>query len=210
MKNLKSIPESWLTPLIYVFIFLLSIGPLMKLWKVADKVIFSRENLTDLNIERPMIRMANDVYFNLNSKVLGSDLSLYQKIQKNELIFEAINVFVFMTIFILVLMQLKTIVFSLREKSFFITKNIKCVKTISGLLLLYVLINFALYQSIQFFIPSSVIQDTYNYCPVNRGLIIGLLFSVDFKTLLGSFAFYIISVVFREGYELKEQTELTI
>jgi len=210
MKILKSIPESRLNLLIYVFIVLLSIGPLMKLWEVADKVIFSTGNLTDLNLGRPMIRMASDVYFNLDADVLRNDLSLYQKVQRNELIFESISVLVFMTIFILVLIQLKTLVFSLREKSFYITKNIKCVRTISGLLLFWVLINFVMYQSIQFFIPASVIQDTYNYCPVNKGLIIGLLFSIDFKILLASFAFYVISIVFREGYELKEQTELTI
>jgi len=182
----------------------------MKLWEVADKVVISPESLTDLNLERPMIRMANDVYFNLDAEVLSSDLSLYQRVQRNELIFEAINVLIFMTIFILVLIQLKTLVFSLREKTFYIAKNIKCVRTISGLLLFWVVINFVLYQSIQFFIPDFVIQDTYNYCPVNRGFIIGLLVSIDFKILLASFAFYIISVVFKEGYELKEQTELTI
>jgi hypothetical protein len=54
------------------------------------------------------------------------------------------------------------------------------------------------------------VQDSINYIPVNKGFFLSLLFSVNFSLLLTAFSFYVISVVFKEGVELKKEAELTI
>lgn len=80
----------------------------------------------------------------------------------------------------------------------------------STLLLIWVVVDILLYQSIQFFIPEWLVQDSINYTPLNESLLYGFLLALDFKILLAAFAFYVISVVFKEGFRLKEQVDYTI
>jgi hypothetical protein len=216
MKSLKSIHLPRLNLVIYLVISLLALASLVKLWDTANQLIFNSGDLTEIKLDRPMIRMTSDVYLNLKDDVLANDSDLFQKVQRNKLLFEAINVLIFIVFIILVLLQLRSLISSLQERSFFESRNIKCVRKISYLLAGWVLTDLIFYVCIPLFIPLSVIRDSYNFWPVNGGFtnasagILCLLLSIDYGVLLSAFAFYVIFVVFGEGSLLKEQAELTI
>jgi hypothetical protein len=212
MKTFKTVQLLSINIAIYAFAILLTIGALSKIWKLTDTILLNpTKELSDLRIDNPIIRpFNNDVFLLLKSDILKSDHTLYQSIQHNELIFKTIKDIVSIVLLILITMQLKTLFYSLKNETFFILENLLCVRKISYLLGIWVIIEFILYQCFQFFIPLSLVKDNYNYIPINKGTIISLLFSIDYLKLLAAFAFYVISVVFKEGYQLKEQSDLTI
>lgn len=210
MKAFKSSRLSGINIAIYAILIFLSIGVLLKIWEFTDKIILNPQELNDLKLDIPIIRPYNDIFFYLKADDLKNDSTLYQTVQRNELILETIIGITFIVLFILVILQLRSLVYSLKNKTFFIQKNLFCVRKISYLLGIWVLADFIIYQCIQFFIPLSIVQENINYCPINKGIISSLLFSIDYSILLAAFAFYVISVVFGEGYQLKEQSDLTI
>lgn len=82
--------------------------------------------------------------------------------------------------------------------------------------MIWVWIDVIRYLCIPFFIPASAIRDSLNFWMLNGSgsdalfLIISLLGTLNYGVLLSAFAFYIISIVFSEGSQLKEQSDLTI
>ena len=117
------------------------------------------------------------------------------------MIFKTVRNVAFLILISLVLLQLKAIVASLKKETFFLSENLKCVRKMSTLLLIWVVVDMLLYQSIQFFIPEYLVEDTINYTPLNESLFHGFLLALDFKILLAAFAFYVISAV--DGYYYK-------
>jgi len=210
MKAFKSIQLTGLNISIYFILIFLSIAILLKFWDFADGIIFNPKELDELKIERPIIRPYNDVFFYMKSESLKSDVLLYQKVQRNEKILEIIVGITLATLIISLLIQLRKLIVSLKKKSFFIKVNLIIVRKIAYILGIWVLLDFILYQCIQFFIPLSLVQERINYTPINERFFLSLLLSVNYSILLAAFAFYVISVVFREGNELKDQAELTI
>jgi hypothetical protein len=216
MKSFQSLPKSRLNLIVYLVIILLLIPFSLMFWTILNQLVIRSGNLTEIPLDRSMIRMKKDVYLNLNIDLLKSDNNLYQKVQRNVMLYKAINSIFILGVIILVLLQLKSLIASLKEKSFFISKNFRCVRRISYLLTCWVWIDIILYLCIPLFIPHSVIRDGYNYWPINGDSfnitvgILTLLLSINYGVLLSAFAFYIISIVFKEGSELKEQVDLTI
>ncbi|MCK4700978.1 MAG: DUF2975 domain-containing protein [Bacteroidales bacterium] len=210
MKSFKSIRLSGINITIYFILICLSIVTLSKIWEATNKIIINPQEFNDLKLESPIIRPYDDVFFYLKTEALEEDSALYQKVQRNELILETIIGITFAVLFILVMLQLKSLLYSLKNKTFFLKKNLISVKKISYLLGIWVLADFIIYQCIQLFIPLSIVMENINYAPINKGFLSGFLLSVDFTILLAAFAFYVISVVFKEGYQLKEQSDLTI
>jgi hypothetical protein len=210
MKSFKTIPLSSLNFLLIVGLICISIAALSQVWEATNKIVMHPRELNDLNLDVPIIRPFNDVFFYLKSDVLKNDKGLYQKVQQNKLIIKAITAITYLTLVSLIFFQLRSFIFSLKKPTFFVQGNLLIVRKISFLLIIWVLVDFIIYQCIQFFIPLSIVEESINYCPINQGLINSLAFSIDFGLLLAAFAFYIISLAFNEGYQLKEQSDLTI
>jgi len=210
MKTLNSFRLKTINVIIYITLICLIFGVIVKIWDASNKIAINPQKLDDLNLERPIIRPINDVFFYLKSEVLRNNNELLKEVQQNELLLETITSIVFSVFFILIMLQLKSLFHSLKNKTFFLKENLFCVKRISYLLFLWVITDFIIYQCIQFFIPLSLIAKNINYVPINKNLFLTFLFSVNFSMLIAAFAFYVISVVFREGFSLKQESDLTI
>lgn len=209
MKKFKSFKVSGLNIAIYTFLVFLSVSALIFIWKFTNRIYLNPQEISHQSTTI-IINPSNNVFVYLKEDVLKDDASLYQKLQRNKLIYDTIKRIVFITMLFLITIQLKTLLNSLKNKVFFIQENLNCVRKISYLLGTWVVINFILYQCFQFFIPFDLIQHNHNYIPINKDILFSLLFSIEYTKLLAAFAFYIISVVFKEGYYLKKQSDLTI
>jgi hypothetical protein len=210
MKSSKSILLSGLNIVIYAIMFLLLIGITGVIVKFTDRVILNSDKLVHPIISDPIITPFNDVFLTLDANVLKDNNILHKKIERNTLIFKTIKNICFIVFLFLITIQLKILSISLRKETFFVQKNLSCVRKISYLLGVWVIIDFILYQSFQLFIPLDLVQENYNYIPINKNPFFSILFSIDYLKLLSAFAFYVITIVFKEGYHLKEQSDLTI
>lgn len=160
-----------------------------------------------------MIRMKSDIYLSIKDDVYKNDPALLKKLERNKGKYVALRGIVALSIVVGVLYQLKTLLSSFYEETFFNSRNIRCVRRISFLLLIWIVTDLLFYIGIPLFIPLSAIGGTNNYIPLKGGSFMGLftfVASINYGVLLSAFAFYVISIVFKEGTALKEETELTI
>ncbi len=210
MKAFKSIQLNGINIAIYAFLIFISFAALGKVWKVYDRMHYQTESGVPRYAYPRIISPANNTFITLKEDVLKTDQRLFERTYRNSLIYGTIKDLFHLILLFLVIIQLRMLLNSLKKETFFIHKNLYCVRRISYLLVTWVIIDFLLYQCFQFFIPLNIIQENYNYLPINRGVIYSLLLSIEYVKLLAAFAFYVISVVFKEGSKLKEQTDLTI
>lgn len=210
MKTFKSLRLSGINVIIYLILIFISFAAISQIWKFADKILINPNEFNDLKIDRPVIRPVKDAVLYLKPKILKNNKILYQKIQRNEHIRRTLYGLIFLILFGLLILQLRKLLYSIRKKPFFLKDNLIVVRKISYLLFAWVIIDFILYQSVQLFIPLSIVQDNYNYVPLNKGFLLSFMFSINYSLFLAAFSFYVISVVFKEGIELKEQSDLTI
>ena len=210
MKTNRFKRISWLRAIAYIIIAFLSLVIIMQIWEFADKLIFQPEEFTNLRLDKPFIRAYDDVFFYFHKDILNNNPAIYQQVQKNEFILKTISGIASAVLFMILVFQLKGFIGSVKEKAFFTKKYIKTVRNIAMLLLIWVLVDFILYQCIQFFIPLELVEDSINYSPINMEVIPSLMLSVNFSLLLAAFAFYVIYIVLRQGIELKEQADYTI
>jgi hypothetical protein len=215
MKSLRSIRSSRLNLIIYLAIIVLAILSCCAIWNITSLII--NPNMQPATMfHTSVIRMKSDVYLDLKEDILKSDSNLYQKVQRNKSLYVSLRGVIVTAIVIAVLLQLKTLISSFSKQSFFMSENIKSVRRISYLLVIWILADLTFYLCIPLFIPHEVIRNTYNFLPLKGDAfdviigIITLLASINFGVLLSAFAFYVISIVFKEGNLLKEQADLTI
>jgi hypothetical protein len=215
MKSLRLIRLSRLKFIIYLVIIVLCIVSFFAIWNITSLII-NPNNQPLTKFHTSVIRMKSDVYLDLKEDILNSDKNLYQKVQRNKSLYVSLRGIVVVAIIIAVLLQLKTLISSFSEESFFRSENIRSVRRISYLLVIWILADLAFYLCIPLFIPPSVICNTYNFLPIKGNAfeiiiaIFTLLASINYGVLLSAFAFYAISIIFKEGNLLKEQADLTI
>lgn len=199
-----------LNVIIYAVLTFTVIAVFAQTWKMADQVIFNKEVFDDLNIDKPIIRPYHDVFFYFNPDALKNDADAYQKIQRNRIILKSINGIIFSALLIFLLLQLRKLILTAIRKELFSKNNLLVIRNIAYILVAWIVADFILYQCIQLFIPLSLVEENINYVPINKGIIPGLLFSVNFSLLLAAFSFYTVYAVLREGIVFKEQSDLTI
>lgn len=210
MKKYNSLKMKSLNVIIYAIMAFTFIAVSAQTWEMADKVIFSPEEFDNLDIDKPIIRPYQDVFFYLNPASLKNDPEAYQKIQRNKLILKSLTGIVFSVLLILLLLQLRKLILSAIRKDLFLKNNLKIIRNIAYLLGIWIIIDFIFYQCIQFFIPLSFVEENINYIPLNKGFIPSITFSINFSLLLAAFSFYVIYTVLKEGLVFKEQSDLTI
>lgn len=123
------------------------------------------------------------------------------------MLFAMLSQFIFGIISFLITLQLRKLINAFNKESFFELKNTKRIQNIALLLFSYVLLDFVLSQ----FNPNrhnSVKLFTESIPVINAFL--NFIIAFNFKMLFLSAILYVISYVFKYGYELKEQSTLTI
>jgi|GEM_PF-1691726 len=126
--------------------------------------------------------------------------------------FNDISIFIFGLVAILITLQLRKLITAFKKEIIFELKNVKRIKTISALLLLYVLSEFIFALFKQYLgihigdftgtIEKVPITDIYTFRSIAS--------AINFQLLFLSIVIYIISCVFRVGNDLNEETTLTI
>lgn len=210
MKTIQSIKVAGINVAIYLILTVLIVVIGIHLWGFIKNTIVQHQEFSSLDLEKPMIRPYHDVFFYLDAEKLKADRPLYQKIQFNERLIETIVGLIYALLFIVLVLQLRKLVLSISQKGSFHARNLAYIKNIAWMLGIWILVDFICYQCIQFFIPFSLIEESINYVPLNKGFFTSFLFSVNYSMLLAAFSFYVISVVFKEGIDLKQQSDLTI
>ncbi len=210
MNKFKSFRLSGINIIINVILIFISFAVLAQIWTFTEKIVINPNEFNNLQIDRPVIRPVKDAILYINPEIIKNDKVIYQKIQRNELIRRTLYSLIHLVLFGLLIIQLKRLLFSIRQNPFFLKDNLKVIRKISYFLFVWVIIDFLLYQSVQFFIPLSLVQDNYNYVPLNKSFFLSFMVSINYSLLLAAFSFYVVSVAFKEGIELKEQSDLTI
>jgi hypothetical protein len=142
--------------------------------------------------------------------VLKTDNQLLSRLNILLYSYDLIERIIFTILIILILIQLKKLITSIRGKTFFENVNIKIIKNLSILVGIWVGFHFLMYHLLWLFIPENLVVESINFISLQESFFSSILVSIDFKMLFVAIILYIISVSFKEGYSLKEQTELTI
>jgi hypothetical protein len=214
MKLSRFFRPTGLNMIIYLSIFVFGLLILLSIWNMAGMI--TDHDRSSLKFHTSVIRMKSDVYLDLKEDIFKNDDILLQKLQRNKSVYVSLRSFVVLSIIIAVLWQLKTLISSFTADTFFNPRNIRCVRRISYLLMTWILADIIFYLCIPLFIPLSAVGETYNFWPINGdswNITVGIftfLGSINYGVLLSAFAFYVISIVFREGNVLKQQADLTI
>ena len=214
MKPSRLIRTTRLNMIIYLAIFVLSLLVFLSIWNMTSMII--DHDRSSIKFHTSVIRMKSDIYLDLKEDIFKNDDKLLHKLQRNKSMYVSLRGIVVLSIIIGVLLQLKILISSFSEDSFFNSRNIRCVRRISYLLVTWILTDLIFYLCIPLFIPLSAVGETYNFWPIKGdswNMTVGLftfLGSINYGVLLSAFAFYVISIVFKEGNMLKEQADLTI
>jgi hypothetical protein len=192
---------------IIIFIFL---AGCLGVFKKSYKLIFKSNEINELRLEIPLVQPLYGITILLKKEILENDPVIYKNVQKNIAIHNLIDTICFVTLLILILIQLKKLLIAINNKTFFNLKNILIIRYLSVLVAIWVICNFLIYQLIPFFIPLELISEGNNFIPINISLVGNLLGAIDYKMLFVAIILYVISISFKEGYQLKEQSDLTI
>lgn len=213
MKALKFKKIFTVNIILYIFLSLIALGVLFSLIGFVNDIFINPKNFEKLSmgsIDIPIMRPYEDTFFYIEPDELIKDGHLEQQLQKNEYIFSKIHGVISAIIFILLLLQLRKLIVSIKKREFYNQKSVANVKNIAYLLFFGVLVDFIAYQCLQLVIPLSKVVERINYITLREDFFTSLMFSVDLSKLLIAFTFLSISIVFKESLTLKEQADFTI
>ncbi|MBN2364906.1 MAG: DUF2975 domain-containing protein [Calditrichaeota bacterium] len=193
-----------------IVVILLIINAVLIVIPRLHKIWFKTEEIKLIRLEIPWIHPVSDVTIMLYQDMLKNNQTLHKKISKNVLIHDTIERIIQMTLFILIVYQLTKLIIAIRSRTFFTAENLAIIRNLSLLVFAWIIGNFLVYQLIPVFIPLELMYERINFTAFNESWLENFLSAIDFKMLLVAIILYIISLSFKEGYRLKEETELTI
>ncbi len=174
------------------------------------ELFYKTDEIDIIRMDVPWNRPIEPVTVMFDKNVLKNNPALLHKLNTNIFIYDLIERIVFLTLMLLILIQLKKLIIAIRGKIFFELPNILIIRNLAILVGIWVLSNFIMYQLIPFFFPVDLITESINLVTINESLLHNILMALDFKMLFVAVALYVISILFKEGYQLKKQTDLTI
>lgn len=192
-----------------LIIYFLIMGSGIVLTK-SYELFFKADEMDILRLDVPWNHPIDEVTLMLDKNILQNNPTLLQKINTNIFIYDLIGRIIFLILMLLILFQLKKLIIAILGKTFFEKSNILIIRNLSILVGMWVLSHFVMYQIIPLFIPVDLIIESINFITMNESLMHNILTAIDFKMLFVSIILYVISISFEEGYQLKEQTDLTI
>jgi len=208
MKKKLTIPSIQIIMNLMIVLLILN-GALIVGYKL-HKLILKPDEIKLIRLEIPWIHPVNDVTIMLQKDILENNPDIHKKISKNVLIRDIILRASVLILFILILIQINRLIIAINMRTFFVPKNFLIIRNLSVLVVIWVICKFIIYQLIPIFIPTEIMWERINFCSIKENLLFSLLTSIDFKMLFASIILYVISISFKDGYKLKEQTDLTI
>lgn len=145
-----------------------------------------------------------------DKQTLQQEPDLLRSVNFKIYLFDLLHRIIFIPLLLLILIELKKLLIAVRSGTFFNEKNFKIVKHLSSIVGLWVILNFVLYQMLPFFISEDIIAESINFISIKESLLSNIIIALDAKMLFVAIMLFVISEAFKEGYILKEQTDLTI
>ena len=206
---MKPFPPKLISAVMYVLIIVTLFAGSSVIIEESYTLLFEPENLDVLRTDLPWFHPVEDatILFNMD---ITRNASLFTAIQNNLVLHDIVKRLSFLILAILILFELKRILISIRTTTFFTKENINGTRQLALLFLLWAVCRFILYHLLAFLIPVEQIQHSINYVPINEAVLQSILISLDFRMLLISLIMYFVYLSFKQGYQLKEETDLTI
>lgn len=172
-------------------------------------LLFKPETLDVLRTDLPWYHPIEDATILFDMEITDNT-TLFTAIQNNLVFHDMLERLFFLVLTVLILFELKRILISIRTTTFFTEQNITLTRQLAGLFLLWAVARFILYHMIAFVIPVEHIQHSINYIPFSESAFQSIMISLDFRMLVFALILYFVYLSFKQGYQLKEETDLTI
>jgi hypothetical protein len=173
-------------------------------------LLMASDKINILRLEVPWFNPVNSVTLMLDRNILQQDTGLFTMMNKNLFAYDLMGRILFLPLIVLILIQLKKLLTAIIRKKFFELTTIRIIRNLSGVVLLWVLFHFIMVQVIPLFIPLELVIERINFTTIQESWLGNLIGAIDFRMLFVAIILYVISVSFREGYQLKEESDLTI
>jgi hypothetical protein len=206
----KNISLFSLKTIFYLFIIFSIIFGFSTIVKKTNRLLSHPEEIRNVRLHAPWFHPTDNVVILFDKDKLEKNPDIHQNIKENLLLYDIIGRTLFLILLVGILFLLKNLILSIKNKTFFESRNIKLIKILSIVVAVWVIGKIIMYELIPLFVPVDLIQESINFTPIHESFFWSILSSIDFKMLFASIVLYITSVLFREGYSLKEEADLTI
>jgi hypothetical protein len=176
----------------------------------TNKLIFHSDEINNLKLHAPWWNPTDNVTILFDKETFKLNPIIHQNTKENILLFDIIYRSVFLFLFVAILFQLKSLLLAIKEKTFFRIKNLHIIRNLSIIVGFWVIIKLILYEILPLFIPVNHIEESINFTTINESIIESIISALDFKMIFVSIILYVVSILFKEGYSLKEEANLTI
>ncbi|MBD3256796.1 DUF2975 domain-containing protein [candidate division GN15 bacterium] len=192
---------------------LITLIALMGAVQVVDKVatlLTSPDEINVVKLDVPWVHPGDNVAILLDQQALVEDPDFHHQLQINVFIYDLAERVVYISLLVLILILLKKLVLSIRSRAFLDQRHMTIINQLALVVGTYVISKFLFYQLVPIFIPVDLMVETVNFTTLGESVFETIMAATDFKMLFVGICLYVISVSFREGYELKKESELTI
>jgi hypothetical protein len=193
-----------------LFILFIAITGVAQIAEKTHELISSPEKIHILKLDVPWNHPQDNVAILFDQNILAHNPDIYQRVQINIFTYDLIKRFVYISLLILALVMIKRLIVSINAGTFFKPQNLKIIKYFSLIVGAYIVCGFIFYQLIPVFMPVELMVETVNFSTFNESAAYNILAAIDFKMLLAAIILYAVWASFKEGYQLKQETELTI
>jgi len=176
----------------------------------ANTLLNHPEQIDILRLEIPWNHPMDPVTVMFDGNKLKQNPVLLQQLNEKLYVFDLIERAVFIPLIVLLLFQLKKLLVTIRQGQLFEIGNRILIRNLSVTVGVWVGANFILYQLLPLFINQDLLFECINYTTLSESVPRSLVNGLDFKMLFVAIVLWVISVLFRESYKLKEESELTI
>ncbi len=176
----------------------------------ANTLLNHPEQIDILRLEIPWNHPMDPVTVMFDGTKLKQNPALLRQVNEKLFAFDLIERAVFIPLIILLLFQLKKLLVTIRQGQLFEYGNRILIRNLSVTVGVWVGANFILYQLLPLFINRDLLFECINYTTLHESIPRNLVNGLDFKMLFVAIVLWVISVLFRESYKLKEESELTI
>jgi hypothetical protein len=173
-------------------------------------LLSSPEEINIIKLDVPWCHPADNVSILLDQNALAQNPRFYQRVQTGFFTFDLIERTISILLLVLILILLRRLLIVIYQRAFFDSRSMTIIRQLSLVVIVYVVCKFLFYQLIPLVVPVDLMIETVNFTTLGESILENLMAALDFKMLFVGICLYVISEAFKEGYELKKESELTI
>lgn len=194
----------------YALMFFVFVSGIFQVVQKTYIYVSSPESINIVKVDVPWFHPADNVSILLDQERLVRSDRLFQEVQENVFLFDLLQRIVDISLLLLLLYYLQKLLVSISNRTFLEPPNLAVVRRLSVVVAGYVVVGILFYQLIPLAVPHNLVVESMNFVTLGESVFENLAAATDFKMLLVAICLYVIAVSFREGYLLKQDSDLTI